>query len=353
MGALTAPQPLVLVGAAPPAFADRLTAAGFALRPPGVDAEDTVALVVFADPLARSWLAGAAPALAVALLPAGAPAALVDEALQHGAVDTVQADDPALEALLRLTARQGAVWRGRSRREAAALQRAWDELASTRDLLSRLVDTAPIGVLAFDTSDRVLIFNAAAEQMLGVDAGLARQQLRMDDIYVDDREGVSLSERLRSAPQGALLGLRVGLRARSGERVPAALSAAEVYSADGQLRAALHLLVDLRPLLALEARAERAAADLVEGELRSEQLDSALRQLQDLAQPLTALTGIVDLLLDEELPARPRQWLERAVPQLERLAAGLRVVHALPWPRPRSGGRAPVRPGAPGDPRGP
>lgn len=349
MSPVSAPQPLVLVGAAPPALATHLSAAGFVLRPPGIDADDSVTLIIFADPLARSWLVGAAPALAIALLPADAPVAMVDEALQLGVIDAVAEDAPGLEPLLRITARQGAVWRGRARREAAALQRAWDELASTRDLLSRLVDTAPIGVLAFDTSDRVLIFNAAAEQMLGVDAGLARQQLRMDDIYVDDREGVSLSERLRSAPQGALLGLRVGLRARSGERVPAALNAAEVYSADGQLRAALHLLVDLRPLQALEARAERAAADLVEGELRAAHLEVALRQLQDLAQPLTALTGIVDLLLDEELPARPRQWLERAVPQLERLAAGLRVVHALPWPRPRSA----TRMGAAGDPRGP
>ena len=330
---------LVVIGAVEPIVRARLEAGGWQLCAPGPALEDELVLVAFDDPMGRGWMAAAGHSLVIALIPNGADPAMVDEALSLGALDVVAVDDPTLALTLQVSSRQAAVWRGRQRRDAVGLQRAWDELASTRDLLSRVVDTAPVAVIAFDVQQRIVLFNTVAEAMLGVDGGVARQQLRMDDLYVEDREGIPVGERLRGALHGAVRGLRVELRTRTGERVPAALSAAEVYASDGQLRASVHLLVDLRHNQALEARADRAAQDLVEGEQRAEQLAAALRPLRDLSQPLAALTGIIDLLLLEDLSPRAQRWVERALPALDQLAAGLRVVHDLMPPRSRAGSR--------------
>lgn len=330
-------EPLTIVGAPPPGLPERLEAEGFALRSADRELpEGALVLVCFADPLARAWLAGQEPLLALALLPADAPPAWTEDALMSGAIDVLREDDPALALSLRCAQRQGGVWLGRRHREQRELQRAYNELGSTRDLLGRLVENAPVAIIAFDVQERVLLFNPAAEQMLRYDSATARQQLRAGDLYVDERDVTRLLDQLHAAPSGALHGRPASLRARTGERVPVLFSAAEVYSADGQVRASVHLLVDQRPMLALEQRAERAAADVVESEHRAAQLDAGLRQLMELSQPLTAVTGVVDLLLDGPLEDSARAWLERSVVELERLHEGMRALGRLSRPRARA-----------------
>jgi PAS domain S-box-containing protein len=329
-------QEVFIVGAPGPGLPERLAEAGIALL--ALDRElpeGAPVLVCFADPLARAWLVGQEPLLAIALLPPDAPGAWAEDALLSGALDVLDEEDPALVQTLRCAARQGGVWLGRRLREQRELQRAYNELGSTRDLLGRLVENAPVAIVAFDVQGRVLLFNPAAEQMLRYDSATARQQLRAGDLYVDERDMTRLLDQLHAAPNGALHSRPAALRARTGELVPVLFSAAEVYSADGQVRASVHLLVDQRPAQALELRAERAAADVVESERRAATLDEGLRQLLELSQPLMAVTGVVDLLLDGPLEPTARGWLERSVVELERLHEGMRAMGRLSRPRAR------------------
>lgn len=253
----------------------------------------------------------------------------VDPAIRAGAVDAIVGRPSATELRARLTAhrRVSRAWKRRMQAQQRRAKRAMDELASTQDLLGRLIDATPNPVMAVDVKGRVLVFNRAAEQALGYDAEYARQHMHVTDVYADPSDARRVLAEMRATQTGMVQGLTVRLRARWGEQIPVELSAAEVHDSDGALMATVGVFLDMREQVALRNRLEATTEQLIAAEQRAATIEVAGEAAYEINQPLTALMGTLELLeMDPGLSDRARARLERAQGHLKRIRETVRTL---------------------------
>jgi PAS domain S-box-containing protein len=251
----------------------------------------------------------------------------VEAALQGGAVDVIVGRPAPEELRTRLAAhrRIARLWRRRMQAQQRRARRAMAELASTQDLLGRLIDATPNPVMAVDVRGRVLVFNRAAETALGYDAEYARNHMHVTDIYADAQDARRVLSEMRATQTGMVTALAVRLRARWGEQIPVELSAAEVHDAEGGLIATVGVFQDLREQVALRNRLEATTEQLIAAEQRAAAIELAGETAYEINQPLTALMGTLELMeMDTELPDRARGRLTRAQAHLQRIRDAVR-----------------------------
>lgn len=247
---------------------------------------------------------------------------LIDAAIQAGATDAVVGHPPASELLARLSAhrRVARLWRRRMQAQQRRARRAMADLASTQDLLGRLIDATPNPVMAVDERGRVLVFNRAAETSLGYDAEYARTHMHVTDIYADAADARRVLAEMRATEGGMVQSLPVRLRARWGEQIPVELSAAEVHDAEGGMIATVGVFQDMREQVALKNRLEATTEQLIAAEHRASAIELAGEAAYEINQPLTALMGTLELLeMEPDLPERARTRLGRAQGHLQRI----------------------------------
>ncbi len=190
------------------------------------------------------------------------------------------------------------------------------------DLLDRLLDVVPAPVIVADLRGRVLLVNAATERALGYRAAEAQGQLHVTDVYhrVDEARRVLARLRARGGGPSAPEPFDVTLRARNGELVPVRLTASLLRDAAGAEVATLGVFEDRREHIALGKRLEEAAGQVEAIERRAAGVAAIGSVVHEMAQPLTAAMGNVEmLLLDPSLSSPTRERTQRTYEQLERL----------------------------------
>ncbi len=192
-------------------------------------------------------------------------------------------------------------------------------LPEREDLLAALLRTSPSPVVASDREGRIVVFNGAAERVFGYRAAEARDFLHVSDLYHRPGDARRVGQRLRVLAPGVPETFELSLRARNGELVPAFLAASRVEDAGRSFL--VGVVTDRRAELALDKRLEDAAGLVVASEQRAASVATLHAAAQDLAAPLTAAMGHLELLLEgPELDDGARRRAERAYAQLERLA---------------------------------
>ena len=190
------------------------------------------------------------------------------------------------------------------------------------DMLARLMDTCPSPVIVTDLHGRILVFSRAAERMLGYRDEEARAHLHVTDLYHRPDEARRVMRQVRARTIGTVAGddpLDITLRARNGELVPVRLTASLVRDQDGPV-ATLGIFVDRREQLDLGQRLEEATDQVVASERRAAGMTVAGAAAHEMAQPLTAAMGNLEMMLMEEEPVELlRDRASRAYEQLERL----------------------------------
>lgn len=273
---------------------------------------------------------------------AGAVVGLVERpdqvaaALSAGALDVIVGQPSIEELMARLAShdRTARAWQRRLAAQQRRANRAMTELASTQDLLGRLIDATPNPVMAVDVRGRVLVFNRAAEQALGYEADYARKNMHVTDIYANAADARRVLAEIRATRSGLVQGLGVRLRARWGEQIPVELSAAEVNDADGSLIATVGVFQDMREQVALRNRLEATTEQLIAAEQRAAAIELAGQAAYEINQPLTALMGTLELLeMDPGLSDRARSRLERAQGHLARIRDAVRALARNSRPR--------------------
>jgi len=284
-----------------------------------VDQPDApLALVWYADPAARAWLRGQARASAIALVDTAEAA---EAAIEDGALDAILGMPDQLASRLRITERVDQRWREWSEASNQDSLRTASELQSTRDLLSRLIDTTPCPVMAVDPLGTVVVFNHAAQHLLGYEAAWARENLNARDIYADPSDARRVLSAIRASQSRLVRDLPMRLRNRSGEVVPIRLSAAEVYAADGLPVATIGVFLDRTDESDLAHRLEATTTQLIELEEHSHRISQSLARVHLLNQPLNTSMMTVEMLgLTHELAPRTQERLDRVYGQLERMA---------------------------------
>jgi len=260
----------------------------------------------------------------------------VDSAIQAGATDVIVGRPSSPELLARLGShrRMARTWRRRMQQQQRRATRAHAELASTQDLLGRLIDATPNPVMAVDIKGRVVVFNRAAEKALGYDTEYARTHMRVTDIYADASDARRILAEMRATETGLVQGISVRLRARWGEQIPVELSAAEVHDAEGGLIATVGVFQDMREQVALRNRLEATTEQLIAAEQRAAAIELAGEAAYEINQPLTALLGTMELLeMEPDLSDRSRTRLQRAQGHLQRIREAVRALARTSRPR--------------------
>jgi PAS domain S-box-containing protein len=192
------------------------------------------------------------------------------------------------------------------------------------DLLDRLLTVVPSPVIVADLRGRVLLFSTAAVAALGYPAEEAREHLHVTDLYHHPEDARRVLRRLRG--QDGQTGPRadgrfdVTLRARNGELIPVRLTAALLRDASGAQIGTLGVFEDRREQVALGKRLEDAATQVEAVERRAAGIAAISSAVHEMAQPLTAAMGNVEmLLLDPALEPPVATRLQRTYDHLERL----------------------------------
>lgn len=194
-----------------------------------------------------------------------------------------------------------------------------------KSLLDSLLATIPSPAVVADMEGRILLFSAAAEEVLGYSAAEARRELLVQDLFVDSNAVESVLDTLTEEPGRRLRGRRVRLRAQDGESVPAQLSARWITGEDGEPVAWLAVLQDRRELSNLETRLNHSTDRLIASEKRTTTMEVAGAAAHHLNQPLTSIMGSIELLANRrDLPPDVRRRVHQIYDQLERMARAVR-----------------------------
>lgn len=213
-------------------------------------------------------------------------------------------------------------------RDVTELREIESELRQTKEFLENLIQSSVDAIIAADITGRVILFNRAAEQMLGYSAVDVIGLMSIAAIYPPG-EAADIMRRLRSdawGGPGRLALVRKDLLAASGEVVPVNLSAAIIYEGDREV-ATVGIYSDLRERLRIEEKLDQVQQQLQLSERQSVAAELAGAAAHELNQPLTSILGYAEILRMRFPEGDPnRRPLDIICQQTERMAAIVRKV---------------------------
>jgi PAS domain S-box-containing protein len=209
---------------------------------------------------------------------------------------------------------------------AASIEEKTDALQESAARVEAIVAGMGEALVAVDAEGRITDFNTAAEELLDLDAAVARGLPLDEVVHVAREDGTDLTPRLRALESGRWSEL--GDLAARDSSIPVAITAGALRGPDGEVTGGVVVVRDLRGEREVE-RMKRHFLSRVGHELRT---------------PLTPLIGYSQMLAGRDIPperAKPvyasilssAKRLERIVEMLEFFAsldAGRQVLHAEP-----------------------
>jgi PAS domain S-box-containing protein len=171
------------------------------------------------------------------------------------------------------------------------------ELRQTKEFLENLIQSSVDAIIASDTEGRIILFNRAAEQILGYNAREVVGRLAVQEIYPSG-EAEDVMRRLRSdayGGKGRLELMKKELVAKSGERVPVNLTAAIIYEGEREV-ASVGIFTDLRERMKIEEKLNAVQQQLQMSERQAIAIELAGAAAHELNQPLTSILGYAELV---------------------------------------------------------
>jgi PAS domain S-box-containing protein len=210
------------------------------------------------------------------------------------------------------------------------------------EALRALFHSLPMAIIASDRRGRLLLFNRAAEGLLGCARQTALADHVIGDFFVEPADVPRLERELSSVAPGEPASRDIRVRTMLGEQVPVRFYGASVRNVRGRVVAYAGLLQDMREINTMTRRLEETTRQLIETEVRAKEALSGRNMAHELNQPLTVAMGSIELLTSRgDLADDVQERLERVYDTLFRMAS---LVRELPYERHVPGG------GALGDP---
>ncbi|QDG54058.1 PAS domain S-box protein [Persicimonas caeni] len=189
------------------------------------------------------------------------------------------------------------------------------ELAQARDFLTKVIEASPDAIVAAECTGDIVLFNGAAEAILGWSADEA-VGMHVRNLYPPG-DAERIMEMLRSQEHGGpgrLVSRREVVCSKDGRQIPVEISAGIVYE-DGREKATVGIFTDLRQRLAMEERLEEATASLERTRRKALLAELAGAAAHELNQPLTSLLGyaefVAERLAEDSTLQRPVQIIMR------------------------------------------
>jgi PAS domain S-box-containing protein len=171
------------------------------------------------------------------------------------------------------------------------------ELTKTKEFLERVIDSSVDAIISCDMKGLVLLFNRAAERLIGYEARDVVGRMNVRDLYAPGN-AVTVMRLIHAKEHGGpgrLEGYRTDVLSKDGVTVPVLLSAALILEAGAPV-GSVGVLTDLRDRIRMEARLSAAQEELRAREKHALIAELAGAAAHELNQPLTSVLGYADLI---------------------------------------------------------
>lgn len=209
------------------------------------------------------------------------------------------------------------------------------EVKEAHDFLNKLIMSSPDAIMATDMEGNIMIWNKAAEEILGYHADEVVGKMNIRQIYP---EGVAkqVMKMMRSPEYGGSGRLRsypiVHVR-RDGEIVEGNLSSAIIYDAHGKEMASVGIFVDLKERLQMESKLRETQEYLLQSEKLAAMGRLTSQIAHELNNPLYGIMNTLELLKTEVPPQnKRRKLLEMALSETVRLTELLKKMLSFSKP---------------------
>jgi len=187
------------------------------------------------------------------------------------------------------------------------LKRTEKALRHERDFVAKIIDTSPIGIVAYDHQGKITFANAEAERILGLTRDEARHGYNAPDWPVTDYEGrpfpnEELPFRQVQATGRPVYDVRYAIENANGERVYLSINAAPALSESGEWDGMIASIDDVSKLTRADETRELLKAELLQSQKMEAVGKLATGVAHNFNNLLTAITGYGELLL-ARLPA--------------------------------------------------
>ncbi|MBU1054871.1 MAG: PAS domain S-box protein [Proteobacteria bacterium] len=208
------------------------------------------------------------------------------------------------------------------------LKEAWD-------FMNKIIQNSPDAIIAADIKGNIIIWNRAAEDMLGYPASEVIGKMNISKIYPEDMAH-KIMKMIRSPEHGGVGMFRsqpVHYVRKDGKTIEGNLSAAMIYDDNGNEATTVGSFVDITERIEME----HTLRDTREQLLQSEKLAAMGRLTSQIAHelnnPLYGIMNTLELLKTEISPEnKRRKLLEMSLSEIVRLAEMLRKMLSFSKP---------------------
>ena len=209
------------------------------------------------------------------------------------------------------------------------------EVQEANQFLSKMIENSLNCIVVTDMTGNILIFNKAAEELLGYKADEVLGKMNVKNIYPP---GVAkdVMEKMRSSDYGGVGRLQsfpMVHKNRLGEEIDGSLSASIIYDERGNEIATVGIFVDLRPRLKMENKLRETQQQLLQSEKLAAMGRLTSQIAHELNNPIYGIMNTLELLKTEIPPdSKRRRILDMSLSETERLADMLRSMLSFSKP---------------------
>ncbi len=201
------------------------------------------------------------------------------------------------------------------------------EIREVNDFLNKIIHSSPNAIMASDMRGKMLIWNRAAEEILGYKAEDVIGKMNITEIYPQGmaRKVMQMLRRPDHERAGRLRSYPIVYMRRDGKIVEGNLSAAILYDDTGKELATVGIFVDLKERLDMERRLRQTQEQLLQAEKLSAMGRLTSQIAHELNNPLYGIMNTLELMKTEIQPGnRRRKILDMALSETVRLSELLR-----------------------------
>jgi PAS domain S-box-containing protein len=214
-------------------------------------------------------------------------------------------------------------------------RRAEEALYRERDVVSRIMETSPVGIVALDRTGGITFANRSAEEVLGLSRDVATgRKYNAPSWRITDYEGESFPDdelpfSKVMATRQEVREVRHAIERSDGGRVLLSINAAPIFRKDGEIDGVVAAIEDVTDLVSAEEKRALLEAEL----LQAQKMEAVGRLAGGVAHNfnnlLTAISGYNEMLLaklpeDSDLRAAPEE-VKRATARAAEVARELLV----------------------------
>jgi two-component system NtrC family sensor kinase len=213
-------------------------------------------------------------------------------------------------------------------------------LREVNQFLNRLIEASPDGIIVTDPKGDIIMYNKAAEQLLGYDREEIVGRANVKNLYPK-----GLARKIRemildekSGRKGILLPTELYVKNKAGEVIDISLSASILYDDKGEEMAAIGMFKDLREMITVKRKLKETQDQLFQAERLAAMGRLTSQIAHELNNPLYGIMNTLELLKDE-IPetSKRRKLLDMSLSEVVRLSVMLK--NMLTFSRPEEEAR--------------